>query len=422
MKRKVFNIVLVLSLLIFSANVVAQPVSTLKVAPATKHNVILADLGEMDNQLELHISNLEAKLSKLQQNNIHVNVNMKAIQSHLDAFIPDIDIEISDPEMEVIMTQSSVNKSDDDNQAAEKTKTFSKTYSVDANDKLSVNNQYGKVLVKTWSQNQIKVDVEIKAYESSDSKAQDLLESVNIAESKSGNLISFKTNFDKSSMNFWSRTKNGKEERRGLQVNYTVYMPSKNPLDITNKYGNITVPELTGPVNINSSYGSFTAVKLNNPANQIKVSYGSAALENFSAGNLNVSYGSLKLENADQLNADIKYGSAKIGRLTGSGNIDLSYTGGFKIDEVDKNVKSLIINSSYSGVTLGLDDAANFDFDVTVSYAGFNYNDNKINITTKTPDDNSKGWNPTKNYKGHIGKGSDSRIMIKSNYGGVKFL
>jgi hypothetical protein len=311
----------------------------------------------------------------------------------------------------------------DDNyiQGAEKIKVISKTYSADSKDKLSVSNQYGKITVNVWTKKEIKVEVEIKAYESSDDKAQDLLDEVSIAESRSGNVISFKTNIERNNTSWWSHVKNGKEERRGVQVNYTIYMPSKNPLDISNRYGSTTLPDFDGPVNINSSYGSLTAQKLDNPANRVKVSYGSADIENFSNGNLDVSYGSLKLTNADKLNADIRYSSAKIDRLTNSGNLDVSYTGGFKINEVDKNVKNLVINSSYSSISLGIDNAASFDFDVTVSYAGFNYDDEKVNITSKTPEDKEKGWNPTKNYKGHFGKGSDSRVIIKSNYGGVKF-
>lgn len=304
----------------------------------------------------------------------------------------------------------------------EKSKTITKTYSVNGNDKLSINNQYGKVSVNVWAKNEIKVNVEIKAFESSESSALELLESVKIAESHVGDLISFKTNFEKTSLNFWSRVKNGKEERRGVQVNYEIYMPANNPLDINNRYGSTVLADFNGPVNISSSYGSFSAGKLDNPANQVKVNYGSATIENFSNGNLSVAYSRLKLNHADKVNANIKYSSANISRLTNGGTFDLGYTSGFKIDHVDKNVKNLIINSSYSGVTLGIDESSNCDFDVTVSYAGFNYNNDKINLINQLTDEKAKGWNPTKNYKGRLGKGSDSRIIIKSNYGGVKFL
>ncbi len=306
---------------------------------------------------------------------------------------------------------------------AEKTKLITKAYSVNSNDKLSVNNQYGKVSVHTWAKNEIRVEIEIKAYEATESGAENLLESVDIAEMREGNLISFKTNFEKTSLNFWSRIKNGQEERRGVQVNYKIYMPSKNPLDISNRYGRTEMDDFSGPVNISSSYGSFKSGKLDNAANQVKVSYGSATIENFMNGNLSVAYGNLTLNQAAKLSATIKYGKAIIAQLSQGGNFNLSYTGGFKIDEVDSSVKNLNINSSYSGVSLGLKEGANFDFDVTVNYAGFNYSNSRVNLIEQIiPSDKAKTWSPSKNYKGQIGKGSDSRIIIKSNYGGVKFL
>ena len=306
---------------------------------------------------------------------------------------------------------------------AEKSRIISKTYSVNKNDKLAINNQYGKVEVHVWNKNEIKVDVEVKAFEATDNGAQELLDKVKITDLRQNDLISFKTTIEKSTMNIWTRIRNGKEERRGVQINYLIYMPAKNALDINNRYGSTTVPDFTGPVNISSSYGSFASGKLDNPANQVKISYGSATMEEYANGNLNVSYGGLKLTRAEKINATIKYSSAKIAKLNNGGNFELSYASGFKIDDVDRDVKSLNINSSYSGVTLGIDENADFNFDVTVSYAGFNYNNQKMNLVNQLTDaSKSKTWNPTKNYKGSMGKGSDSKIIIKSNYGGVKFL
>lgn len=303
---------------------------------------------------------------------------------------------------------------------AEKTKLISKTYAVDRNDKLSISNQYGKVAVHTWAKNEIKVNVEIKAYESSESSASQLLESVKIEDSRSGDLISYKTIFDKTSVNFRSRLRNDREDKRGVQVNYEIYMPARNPLDIANRYGSTEMDDFNGPVNISSSYGSFSSGILDNAANQVKISYGSASINDFSKGKLSVAYGSLKLGRGEDLTANIRYSSARISQLSRGGSFDIAYTGGFKIDEVDKNVKNLMINSSYSGLTLGIAQEANFDFDVTVSYAGFNFDEQRVNLTNKITD--SPKWNPTKNYKGSIGRGSDSRIIIKSNYGSVKFL
>ncbi|MXV49971.1 hypothetical protein GS399_03230 [Pedobacter sp. HMF7647] len=312
---------------------------------------------------------------------------------------------------------------DPDYKGIEKSKTISKSYSVDKNDKLSIDNQYGKVVINTWAKNEVRVDVDIKAYDSSDSRAQEMLDGVVINESKTSNLISFKTAITKSNNGWWGvRRSNGNEERRGVWINYTVYMPAKNPLDVTNRYGSTEVPDFEGPLNIVSGYGSFSGKTLSNAANNIKVSYGSANIESLRSGSLSVKYGSLNLGAAEKLNADVSYSSAKIGKLSGDGDITLRYTGGFKVGEIDRNVKNLNVDASYSSVSLGFDTSSSFNFDVTVNYAGFKYDDGKVNIVSKTPDDSAKGFSPSKNYKGTYGKGSDSRVIIRSNYGSVNFL
>lgn len=415
MKLKIFKKILLFALImLFIEAATAQTVS--RDSGFSKAKISLDHIGaDISNALR----SVSYELKKIDFEK--VSLAIESAGDHLDREL--LNIEIIIPESRQNPDRSEDSDSPELVGTAEKTRIISKTYAVNSNDKLSINNQYGKVAVHTWTKKEIKVEIEIKAYEASESEAERLLESVSIAELKEGNLISFKTNFEKTSSSFWSKIKNGKEERRGVQVNYEIYMPTKNPLDISNRYGKTELDDFEGPVNISSSYGSFSSGKLDHPANQVKVSYGSAIIENFINGTLSVAYGSLKLNQAAKLNATIKYGSAKIGQLGQGGNFNLSYTGGFKIDEVDSSVRNLTINSSYSGVTLGLKNGADFDFDVTVNYAGFNYDNSRINLVEQFNSNNkSRSWSPTKNYKGQIGKGSDSMIIIKSNYGGVKFL
>jgi hypothetical protein len=373
---------------------------------------ISIDLNNIDFDIAKAFKTVSVELKSL---------NFERIGAAFDAVGRDLDREFRDVKFEIV----DVNAENEHKyyNTAEKTKRVVKSYQVDKDDKLAINNQYGKVAVHVWTKNEIRVEVEIKAFESSENSANKLLESVNIAESRTDNLISFKTNFGKTSVNFRSLIKNGKEEKRGLQVNYIIYMPSKNALDIHNRYGSTEIDDFAGPLNINNAYGSFSAGRIDHPENKVKVSYGSAKIDNFSNGDLLVTYGSLKLNEADKLNATIKYSSAKIAHLSNGGTFSLAYSGGFKIDTVDKNVKNLNINSAYSGLILGFDEAADFDLDVTVSYAGFNYVANQITIMDQALNNpKSRAWSPTKHYLGRIGKGSESKIVIKSSYGSVKFL
>lgn len=307
--------------------------------------------------------------------------------------------------------------SNDDNQLI---KNYSKTYSVDANDGLSIDNRYGSVNVNTWAKNEIKVDVQIKVSSSSDNETQKILDNVTISDDKSGNTVSFKTNIGQPN-NSWISWMSGGHSGRRIEINYTVYMPAKNDLTIDNRYGSISLPDLQGKVTINCAYGSFSAKTLSNEST-IRVKYGSASIEGLGSSTLEVGYGSLELGSADKLTADVSYSGANIGKLKTSGVINMRYGGGLKIADLEKTVKNLAVRCSYSNVEVGLSGDENADFDVTVHYGGFDYNDHNVTVTAKSPADTDKGVHFTKNYKGNIGKGDPEKtIAISSSYGSVKF-
>ena len=306
----------------------------------------------------------------------------------------------------------------------EKVKTYSKSYSVDKDDKLKIENTYGNITVNTWNKNEFKVDVQVKAYTTSDEDSQKLLDETKIVDSKDNNVVSFKTIIDNSRSSNWGMSiMNDRVTMvHKVIVTYTVYMPVKSALNIKNTYGVTTLPNLDGKVTINNTYGSLITKTLSNSDNVINLQYVTADIASLAGSNLDVQYGSLKLDAADKLNLDIQYSPAKIGKLTTSGKINVQYGSGVQIADLDKNLKALSIISSYAPVKLNVTPAINADFDVVVNYTNFTYGDNAVSLTSKVPGDDTK-WSPTRSFKGHIGKGnSDKMIVIKANYGGgVKF-
>lgn len=309
------------------------------------------------------------------------------------------------------------NSNAEDNQLI---KNYSKTYSVDANDGLSIDNRYGSVVVNTWAKNEIKVDVQIKVSSSNDSETQKILDNVTISDDKSGNTVSFKTNIGQPN-NSWISWMSGGHSGRKIQIDYIVYMPSRNELTIDNRYGSIVLPDLQGKVTINCAYGSFTAKTLSNES-AIRVKYGSANIEGLGSCAIDVGYGSLDIGSADKLTAEVSYSGATIGKLKTSGTINMRYGGGLKIGDLQKTVKNLAVSCSYSNVEVGLNGDENANFDVTTHYGGFDYNDHNVTVTAKSPADTDKGVHFTKNYKGYIGKGdAEKTIAISSSYGNVKF-
>jgi hypothetical protein len=445
MRSKIFKIKTALLLLLNAMPFALVMAQAVPLAPPTKPvPPVLAEpplppsvLG-IDSDYQNKIKELSLKMRELQKqmSKLHTEEMKKQMLTMQDfsskqkqlseKFSKEFNYNFKAPDVHINMDMDwdkQLNEKIKSGQVKEKTKSYSKSYNINKGDLLEIDNRFGKVTINTWTKNEFKVDVEIKAMANDDEATQKILDGVTIGDSKDGSTVSFKTNIESNGNNSWGMWTNGGESRvHKVEVNYTVYMPVKNPLTITNRYGGTVLPDFDGKVVLNNSYGSISAKHLTNPDNEITSRYGSANIEGLTGSDLKVSYGSLMLGTSDKLNADISYSSAKIGKIKTSGNLQVRYSGGLMIGDLDKNLKSLTVNSSYSSLSVGLNENENFDFDVTVSYGSFNYGDHNINVVSKTPEDGARGWNPTKTYKGHLGKGStDKLINITSHYGSVKF-
>jgi len=382
---------------------------------------------------------ISVNTGQLPQLSLKAKVNIPKIEAKIDAFAKNLDltfndmsVRLSDKVKEIIPQITSdvkveVNADDHNNTASynenagkvQKFKSYSKSYPIDGNDQIKLSNEYGRIVVNTWDRHEVKVDVQIKAEADNESDAQKLLDGVQITDSKDGDQVSFRTQIERNNNGSWKLWNFGNGKKHKVEINYTVYMPARTDLNVEDSYGAIQLPDLSGKVKITSSYGSVSAQNLSNPANQIEGSYGSLKIGSLNGARLDFSYGSVDLDECNNLKADLSYGSFKLGRLKGTGDIDLSYVAGFKIDELTNSFKKLKVDASYSGVALGVPDANSFDFDITTSYGGFNYNDNRVIFTSK-PD--AKHAGSTRNYKGHFGKGgNDAQIVIHTSYGGVNF-
>jgi len=400
-----------LALLVATAPVFAQDTTAAPDINYSNKNLKLLniDLGINRHDLNLAMNDLNMSLKE----------GIKDLNSNLHIWVPELK-ELSNN----ISVSINNNLSDEmvrGGNISEKVKSYSKSYPMDGNDRLTIDNRFGDVTVKTWNKPEVKVDIEIKSYADNDATAQKMIDAISISDNKSGDVVSFRTNFGSGSSNSVWDLFNNRNDHHKAEVNYTIYMPSKNGLGISNHYGSIELPDFEGKVSIESSYGSFSGKSLMHPDNEIKVRYGSASIESLSSGDVSVNYGSLDLGSIEKLNAEFRYSPAKIGKIKTSANINAHYSGGIDINSLDKNFSSFSYSSNYSNIKIGVENSTNANFDVTVRYGSFDYDGVPVEITEKTPSDDSKGWKPTKNFKGHIGKGGGGTINISSTYGGVKF-
>lgn len=322
----------------------------------------------------------------------------------------------------------------------ERRKTIIKSYDVSASDVLAVDNQFGQVLVGLWDKPEIRVEILVVAAASTEDKAQSFLDAVEIEDKRAGNQISVRTSFGKNSSSNWnfnSWRRNG--DRNYVKINYTVTMPRRNALSVRNKFGNTNIPTFHAPLTVHSRYGTFTADDLTNNDTDLDIAYGKAAIRAVDQAKMEVAYADLELNKANiltlvnkfgkmrigdvgKLNADIDYSGAQIGTLRESGKIRLSFSGGFRIDQLPKTADNLNIESSYSSVALPMAGSGDYDFNVTVSYGNFNYSSSPALRFSLQPDDsNSRGPKLTKQYVGKVGAGTGTKVKVISRFGNVSF-
>ncbi len=320
----------------------------------------------------------------------------------------------------------------------EKKKTIIKLYDVDAKDNLLVDNQFGQVKVNLWDKKEIRVQITITANASADDKVLDYLNSVEIEEKRNGDQIMLKTTIHKSGISNWKLGNWNDSERNFVKIDYDISMPRQNALSVKNRFGNTDIPMFSAPLTVYQRYGNFSATDLTGPLNDIDVAYGNADIRQLENGKLDIAYsnldvdhanvmtlvnkfGKLKIGDVNKLDANIGYSGAKIGTLKQSCKIRLSFSGGFRIDQLLKTADDVDIQASYSSVALPVGDDSDCNFDVTVKYGGFNYPSHSMQFTTQPDTDERHGPKLTKQYAGKMGKGTGPKIRVVSSYGSVNF-
>jgi len=233
----------------------------------------------------------------------------------------------------------------------ERSKTFTKSFSVDNSDKVNLNNQYGSIIIKNWDKKEVRVDIDIKAYSNSDSDAQKLIDDVNIDANKSGDMVSIKTNLGNRNGRWGRSVRNGVTTwRREVKINYVVYMPSVNPLTVLQQYGNVELGNFSGPTSLKVQYGNLVAGNLSNANNYINVQYGKCDVQDLNAAVVKHEYnGPVTIGSVGTLELDAQYVGVNINTIRKSADIKIQYGKGLTVGTIGGN---LLLNAEYAKVNI----------------------------------------------------------------------
>lgn len=319
-------------------------------------------------------------------------------------------------------------------------KSIKRSFNVNSDALLQVDNSYGNIYITSWDANRIEVDVLIKVNGNNQDKIQQKLDQIDVRFEGSKSTVSAKTIFGK------KKWYSGNNNNVSIEINYTIKLPVNNSVDLTNDYGSIRIDQINGKAKISCDYGKLDIGELRANGNDLSFDYTTkSSIGYMKSGRINADYSGFVLEKADKLtlNADYtsseiheigaleyacSYGditvknaksihgngdylSARFGTIHGNMNIESDY-GSIKIEELAPDAGDITLNTEYTGIKIGYNNNYHFNFEIRLEYSGLK-DGNDLEYAIKRVKSSEKY------YKGHYGSSPGNRLSVTSEYGGV---
>lgn len=321
-----------------------------------------------------------------------------------------------------------------------KKKEISKSFNTGSSDVLEVDNRFGNITVTHWNKNEVSIQVLIEVKARNEERAQANLDRIQINMEKSGRTISAITTL---------RNQNGNGgNNESFSINYYIKMPANLTADLTQKYGNINMPENNkGKCDLHVKYGNINAGSFTESLNidaqygnvdlgtvktaNLDVAYcGNVTLSNANTLNIDSKYSNLNLQDVDKINMEIKYGNFGIENLA-NGSIEIKYSQGsiqtlkkelyidalsystLNIREVNSDFSSIYAEAHYGNLNINIPSRASFKVKADNMKYG-NYSIKGFNVTNSSVEDKV-------NFRSEINGGKKGRIEFEgNNYSNLK--
>lgn len=341
----------------------------------------------------------------------------------------------------------------------EYTKTIKKEFAITGDGETILSNKYGKIDVKTWDKDRVKVNVNIVVKTSSETEAQEVFNRININFDSDEDFVSAKTSIESSKKNWWGWDDKNTE----FQINYEVLIPTKGALDMTNKYGDADIGIIGGKAKVAIKYGDFTMeearanleVDLGYGAGTVlrakditgEIAYSKFRIKEAQDILLDTRYSKMNVEKAEDLKIESRYDNYEIGEAQDFkcearyGDMDIiavdnvvcnsRYTeyriekvhdkcdfnleyGGVTVEQITKGFSEVILVGRYTDYRLTVEPGASYQLDANAEYAGIKYPAD-MNVTYE------KEKGTVHEVKGHLGT-QNARSVIKANinYGALR--
>lgn len=300
------------------------------------------------------------------------------------------------------------------------------------------NRPNGDVSIKDWDKDKIHFEIVIRVNTSSQEKAEKIFEKIEIDFAQEGNHIKAETQL---SDDF---------NRVDYSVNYDVFVPKYIKLNLTNKFGDVFINELTGKSDITVKYGILRINKLlddnSKPRSRIVLAYSNGSkIKQCNWLTVNMAHSKLTIDQSQALAiiskhskleagqnsslvAESKHDSYKLGELNNL-VLEAGYSsvradqinnkfilqtkyGSCKVGYIPQNFEEIKIEAKYTDVKIGIDQNAAYTLDAETKYGDIDFAQSDKNRLNK-----ERQGTEYKVYGTVGGSNASAKVVVRTKYG-----
>ncbi len=326
-------------------------------------------------------------------------------------------------------------RGEDRNYRYEKEKLIETAYDVTANPDLTMDGKYSDFIISVWDKPQIDFKVKVLVRGNNEEKVMAKFNSIEINLEQNGNKVYATTVFG----DFPYRSFDG-----SISIKYYVKVPADVAMDLTTKYGDITLDEANKRLKVDLKYGDLKADNINIENlidNSIDVKYGDIHISEVKKLYLRLDYGNARINKCEYIDAVIKYSNIVVSDL-GEGLLENKYS----TSRIESAEKVRFISTAYSDLFItSVDKELNVDMRYSdlkayvkskspIIYIDGQYSDTELFLSGESSfnyhldssygDVTFKGFFDTRTVKnvGTYGNGEPGRIDISVRYGDVDII
>jgi hypothetical protein len=329
-------------------------------------------------------------------------------------------------------------------------KVIKKDFPVTPQTRFELINKYGNVNIVNRDEPTLSIEATVKVNTRDNGRAEEILNMIQIRISQDGDVIRAETDMEE---DFSKVIKGFDFGNNGLEINYTVTMPKTVPVNLSNKYGNVLIDELTATSTLEVKYGKLSANRIvhdpKEPLTKIYLSYSNGTIQEAKWLELDMKYSKITITeskalailskyskvyvtNGTSIVSESKYDTYEIGKLSNfittaayghftiaqlSGKLqaDTKYSDVI-VDRIPAGFEGIKVTNSYGSYRLGIDQAASYKLNGYSKYCSITYPDN---ARVSRFDQNNE-----LKVNGTVGSNASpaADVSVTSSYGNVKLI